>query len=138
MHHELPASATAIVGELSRDDDTQSIWLVGSRANAYARPDSDWDLLVFSLRSPAPCPRRSEGIDVIHVGPENTFLLEGKGNEFILPFANWNWRQESTLGATYNSQDFPVLPEIYDVSDHPPVSCVCRQAIKLWPLGNGA
>ena len=138
MHHALPTTVAAIVRELSLDDATQSIWLVGSRANACARLDSDWDLLVFSLRIPAPRPRRSEGVDVIHVGPESTFLLEGQGNEFVLPFANWNWRQESELVATYTSLDFTARSEISDVSDQPAASRAARQAMKVWPLGNGA
>ena len=31
--------------------DIQSIWLIGSRTNNNARPDSDWDFLVFTTPS---------------------------------------------------------------------------------------
>ena len=86
---------------------TQSIWLVGSRANDDANEGSDWDLLMFSKNEPQENARkRSAGVDVIHIGPSGACLLEGRDRSYLRNFGNWQWREESTCAATYVSNDF--------------------------------
>jgi predicted nucleotidyltransferase len=71
----------------------ESIWLVGSRASKTAATKSDWDLLVFASVEPEVVPAKCEDVDVIRVGSSReTFLLEGKGLDFLLPFSDWWWR----------------------------------------------
>ncbi|WP_145976124.1 nucleotidyltransferase domain-containing protein [Nitrospira moscoviensis] len=87
-------------------DGLQSIWLIGSRANGTAKPDSDWDLLAFGspavlayLRS---CPEyhRSD-IDFLVVTDgdhfENAWGMKNKSGSI----SNWEWCQISDEYAYY-------------------------------------
>lgn len=114
----LPDFVRTVVNELVATASTQSIWLVGSRANDDAHEGSDWDLLVFSNNEPQQTARkRSPGVDVINVGPSGAWNLEGESD--VLDFADWRWRQESATAATYISKDFSTADQEPVVVDRP-------------------
>jgi predicted nucleotidyltransferase len=90
----------------------EGIWLLGSRANGTARPDSDWDLLAFArppgfqrLRSAQAFKRSDVDLLVVHDGlnfeepwpiatPERPHPKAGD-------LRSWEWNQESEDHATY-------------------------------------
>jgi len=116
----LPASVRTVVEQLVATESTQSIWLVGSRANDDANEGSDWDLLMFSKNEPQETARkRSPGVDVIHVGPSGACLLEGQTRSSLRDFRNWQWREESTCAATYVSNDFLDADQEPVITDRP-------------------
>ena len=133
MRPQIPLLLAELIASISQDELVKSIWLIGSRANGYAKPDSDWDILYFSAREPCARDSRLNNVDVIHVGPHDTFLLEGKNLEFHLSFSNWHWHQDSDRSASYTSLDMDksVIPGI--VYDSPCISSHRRSAFKLWP-----
>jgi hypothetical protein len=133
MNPCLPDFVATIIESLSQDETTKSIWLVGSRANGYAKENSDWDLVVFSFNEPTITTNRHQNVDVIQVGPSGTFLLEGKNLEFLLSFANWNWKQVSDGEATYTSLDFAEPHLSNTIHDSTSISSLLRNALKLWP-----
>lgn len=97
----LPSDVSEIVEELKKEKTTKSIWLVGSRANGNAHKNSDWDLLVFSSKDPEPTKSRKDNIDVIIVGSNNKYLLEGQNQDYIGEFDTWYWQKTSDTEATY-------------------------------------
>ena len=130
----LPDFVRTVVKELVTTASTQSIWLVGSRANDDAQEGSDWDLLVFSNNEPHQTVRaRSPEVDVIHVGPSGVWNLEGESG--VLDFADWQWRQESATAATYISKDFPTTDQEPVVADRPFQTLrIPKRAIKLFKV----
>ena len=135
-----PDSVRRILARLQEEASTESIWLVGSRANERSTPNSDWDLLVFSSAEPDVAFASSNGVDVIRVGPSRqVFLLEGKGTDFILPFADWEWREIDHVNATYMGKKFADHPsgEARDSSDP-----ACRRseqhAFRIWSKGRAS
>lgn len=133
MVNSLPDSVGRVLAELKEEDATQSVWLVGSRANGTARPDSDWDLLVFSSSEPEVAPARLEGVDVIRVGPSRqTFLLEGKGSNYMISFADWQWREINEATARYTDKRFIEYPPAARDVAEPVFSRTERKAYRLW------
>jgi hypothetical protein len=125
------------LAELREEVFTESIWLVGSRANQTSTPNSDWDLLVFSSVEPEVVPARCEDVDVIRVGPsKQTFLLEGRGSDFLLSFADWRWCEIDEVRAIYTGKKFINYPPgARDASD--PVYIETKQsAYRLWSRPN--
>ena len=69
----LPDFINEYLNELLRKfDSIQSIWLIGSRINGNARPDSDWDFLIFAdkavhdkLQLDGPIPQNDISIMVV-------------------------------------------------------------------------
>ena len=131
--NSLPDSVLKVVAELKAEVSTESIWLVGSRANQTSTPNSDWDLLVFSNTEPEVVPARYSYVDVIRVGPSRQiFLLEGKGSDFILSFADWQWRQTDEANAVYVGKRFIDYPTgVRDASD-PVYSETEQPAYCIW------
>jgi len=133
MHPDLPQFVCRAIDELAGDSSTQSIWLVGSRANECAKDNSDWDLLVFSARDPKPGSASSAAIDVIRVGPSGNFLLDGKGLDFLLSFSNWLWTPTGETAATYTSYDLEAADGPLVVKSTAGPLRVQRKAFRLWP-----
>lgn len=129
----LPEPVLRVLAELSQEPSTESVWLVGSRANQSATVHSDCDLLVFSSAEPEVVPARCEYVDVIRVGPSRQVcLLEGKGSDYILSFADWQWREADDATATYLGKrfiDYP--PGARDTSD-PVYSRTEQRAYRVW------
>ena len=133
MRPQIPPLLAELITSISQDELVSSIWLIGSRANGYAKPDSDWDILYFSSREPYPRDSRLNSIDVIHVGPNDTFLLEGMSLDFHFSFSNWHWHQYSDHLASYTSPNIDkslTFGKAYDTSYNTSQS---RSAFKLWP-----
>jgi predicted nucleotidyltransferase len=82
MTYKLPTYVKEVISELKNENITKSIWLIGSRANNNAKEDSDWDILVFSKKRLSQVKRRHNNIDVILVGVDGDFLVEGMGISF--------------------------------------------------------
>ena len=99
----LPQHVLDVLKALTEQAETLEVWLIGSRANNTAGPDSDWDLLVFSSAEPTPIATRQPGVDVIHVGPSGQFLLEGQLEVMTRPFASFVWRPSENETATYTA-----------------------------------
>ena len=97
-----PEAVSEVLAELQKESSTESVWLIGSRANQSSTSESDWDLLVFSSVGPEfrPSARRSN-VDVIRVGPTRRFLLEGGPDAFTYSFEDWLWAPLNEISATY-------------------------------------
>jgi Nucleotidyltransferase domain. len=89
-----------------KEESTESVWLVCSRANQTATPNSDWDLLVFSSIEPEVVSPRGQHVDVIRVGPSRQVLLEGQEIIFKHSFTVWQWREIDEVEATYVGKKF--------------------------------
>jgi predicted nucleotidyltransferase len=127
-----PEFVRKVLAELIEEESTESVWLVGSRANQTARPDSDWDLLVFSSVEPEAISARCEKIDIIRVGPSRQGLLEGQGNNYIFSFADWQWSDIDKVNAKYigtKLKDYP--PGARDSSEQ---ACIATEqpAYRIW------
>ncbi len=129
----LPDYVLKVTVELKEEEATESIWLVGSRANQTSTPHSDWDLLVFSSVEPQVVPARCESVDVIRVGPSRqTFLLEGKGSDFMLSFVDWQWREIDETSATYVGKRFIEYPPGARDASEPVFSQTEQPAYCMW------
>jgi len=82
----------------------QSVWLIGSRANGTARPDSDWDFLAFGV------PRlrqtfakhlelRKDDVDVFVRDEDGDFRAPWPDSDRVLE--RIEWKQVSPTQATY-------------------------------------
>ena len=103
---ELPPIVRTVAAALSSDPDAMEIWLIGSRASGTHRQDSDWDLLLFSRREPHPTRSRCKGVDVLHLGPSGTILLEGQPKAMTVRFESFNWKVVAPGKATYKGLQF--------------------------------
>ncbi|MBC7932529.1 MAG: nucleotidyltransferase domain-containing protein [Rubrivivax sp.] len=131
--NSLPDSVLNVLAELKEEVSTESIWLVGSRANQTSTPHSDWDLLVFSSVEPEVVPARRKDVDVIRVGPSRqTFLLEGKGSDFMLSFADWRWREIDEVNAIYVGRRFIDYPPGARDAGDPVFSETEQPAYRVW------
>jgi hypothetical protein len=95
---DFPDNVRILIDELSHDSTTDSIWLIGSRANSCFTDTSDWDFLVFSNAEPAHVAQRREGVDLLRVGPSGRVLTDG-GNE--LRFQDFDWKLIDDRRASY-------------------------------------
>jgi hypothetical protein len=86
------------------------VWLIGSRANGYSKPESDWDFIVFGEDSlvqelsklPAP-----DNVDVLVVTDGKTFRSpwprKSDGAYKQGELEKWQWLRKSSSTATYES-----------------------------------
>lgn len=89
----------------------QSIWLIGSRANANFRPDSDWDLLIFGTQKIIDdlSHRREfkkKNIDLLVVYNGNDFKEPWEPSSDNKEIKNgslskWKWKEINPIGAMY-------------------------------------
>ena len=127
----LPEEVRASIAELASDADTREVWLIGSQASRTAHSASDWDLLVFSDREPTTRTKRVNGVDVLHVGPSGTRLLEGQSASMSTSFANFNWELVNPGEAKYVGLRF--LPVVAGVArDSPSILRVPATGRLLW------
>ena len=95
---ECPDGVRTLIDELSHDATTESIWLIGSRANSCSTATSDWDFLIFSNAEPVPVAERLPDTDLLRVGPSGRVLTDG-GKE--LDFRDFDWRPIDDRSASY-------------------------------------
>jgi len=132
MNISIPEFVQVIVDELSNDRFTNSIWIIGSRANGYASENSDWDILYFSGNEPTPRKQCDSRVDVIHIGPSSRGLVNGKSIEFIFPFENWEWNDIDNKAATYVGIKFIEYPDGVRDSTAPVYESRENHAYCLW------
>ena len=126
-----PDYVLEIVAELQKEDSVESIWLIGSRANRRARPDSDWDFLVFCSVDPIQVEARRHDVDIIRVGPSGSCLLDGKSVDYEFSFNMWHWRELGDRRARYigrRSRD----DEDGRIYDEPGITSIERSAYLVW------
>jgi hypothetical protein len=106
MDASMPGPVKAVVSELASRG--VELWLIGSRANARWRPQSDWDILAFGnsdllnefrLRDPI------DGLDllIVHNGDdfEGPWLRPSDGVTKSGSLIGWEWRRTGDDVATY-------------------------------------
>ena len=126
-----------MIGELILESTIQSIWLIGSRANATVHETSDWDILIFSVLEPVVVDARWELIDVLHVGPSGKMLLEGKSEYCTCDFSDFEWELKSKCEATYKGRKSVDHPAgVAHDSDVPCDYKIPQKAILLWSVEN--
>ena len=128
----LPDFVLKVLSELKEEEATESIWLVGSRANQTSTPDSDWDLLVFSTVEPEVVSARCQDVDVIQVGPSGQVLLEGQGLHLKHSFASWQWREIDEVNATYVGKQLIDYPPGARDSSGPVYSETKQPSYRIW------
>ncbi len=89
----------------------EAVWLIGSRANSYAKTDSDWDFLVFgndnilqSLRSNSSFKQNNIDLLIVHNG--NTFIEPWGKNQKHGTLVDWEWKQTSPNDSEYISHNW--------------------------------
>ena len=85
----------------------ESIWLIGSRANGTAKPESDWDFFIFGDCSVFEQIKSNPELNLYNI---DLLVVAGDG-EFENPYASdksgnlsdWSWQLKSLKTATYQS-----------------------------------
>ncbi len=126
-----PKHVSLMLERLKNEPETESIWLIGSRANGTANADSDWDFLAFVNDPVSERPARVEEVDVLRVDPEERCLLEWQLMSLSNSFETWHWRQTGLDRAKYMVRDTPESVErtAFDLAD---VQFRELRAIKVW------
>ena len=136
--HSLLPHVTALLQQLiALSPGPISVWLIGSRANGRAKPDSDTDLLVFGSPAFLAAARahlsRSVNVDVLVVTDGDKFedVWETKSGSL----SSWHWKQKSAETATYNGTKFIPDPPDEAIPGTNMGTCIDRieQAICIWP-----
>lgn len=104
---EFPDFVAGVLEELIKEIATQSVWLIGSRANGCERSNSDWDFIVFVNDSICECSSRHGDVDVIRVDTNGQYLLEGQKINLCNSFEIWNWREIEPGRASYTVRKTP-------------------------------
>ncbi len=87
------------------------VWLLGSRADATYKPDSDWDLLVFADRHAFDKMKgngtlRVSKFDLLVVFDEDHFEQPWTEEGYSVPkqgsLTDWQWRKESDSTSSYS------------------------------------
>jgi predicted nucleotidyltransferase len=142
----IPQAANELVARLvAATPSPKSIWLLGSRANGRARPDSDTDFLVFASRefmvASAGAIANTPSVDVLVVyDGENFEDIHAKKRGSL---DGWKWQVVSERDATYLGGKFvpdtEMDEEMYAVKlSNPNITlgeCVEYEvrAIRVWP-----
>lgn len=128
---DFPTRVQAVIDQLKSEPCSDSVWFIGSRANGSFHPDSDWDFICFRNSTVEVQDARSEFVDIVQVGNDGRYLLEGQSFNMAGQFSNWQWREIDSQHAQYKSR---VTPEImsgtaFDLSD---VRLVTHNAYRVW------
>jgi predicted nucleotidyltransferase len=111
----------------------REIWLVGSRANGTARPDSDWDFIVFGdshtfsqLQAAADLHRID--VDCLVVSDSDAFESAWGSKSKRGSLSKWKWRPDSNgLWAIYEESKW------HGAEDGACVKTADRFAVRKWP-----
>jgi len=104
------ADATRYISELvAAYPSIREAWLFGSRANGYAKPESDWDFLAFADEPTLTALRgdlrfHRPGIDLMIVTDGDQFespWIEGSRVDHGELSKDWRWNRRSATTATY-------------------------------------
>jgi len=128
---EFPSKVQTVIDQLKSELCSDSVWFIGSRANSNSRLDSDWDFICFRNSTVEEHEARSELVDIVQVGNDGQYLLEGQHSNLIGQFKNWHWCEIDLQNAQYKSR---VTPKVeagtgFDFSD---VKIVINNAYKVW------
>ena len=128
---KFPKEVQSIIEQVKREADIISIWFIGSRANNTHNLESDWDFICFFNRSIQEHKQRSKMVDIIQVGNDDKYLLEGQSVKMEGDFSKWNWRQVDSNSSQYISRKVPELePGVpHNLDD---VRYVSNKALKVW------
>jgi len=128
---KFPEEVLSIIEQIKREADIVSIWFIGSRANNTHRLQSDWDFICFFNRSIQEHKQRSEKVDIIQVGNDGKYLLEGLSMMSEGNFSQWNWEKVDSNSSQYISRKAPELePGVpYNLDD---VRYISNKAIRVW------
>lgn len=128
---EFPPEVQAVIDQLKSESCADSLWFVGSRANGNSRLDSDWDFICFRNSTVEEQEARSELVDIVQVGNDGQYLLEGQHCNLTGQFKNWQWREIDQQHAQYKSRVMPKteVGSGFDLSD---VKIVTNNAYKVW------
>lgn len=106
---QIPIAAQKLLDILASTFPTpQSIWLIGSRANGRARPESDTDFLVFGSKefiaaaSGAISNAPSVDVLVVHDGEHFEDIFNKKRGSL----SSWSWTLLNEQDATYEGRKF--------------------------------
>jgi len=82
------------------------IWLIGSRANNSARPESDWDFIVFGSELLLQCLSDSKDlhradVDFLVVFDDNNFRAAWGETSKRGALSDWNWKEVGEYRAEY-------------------------------------
>jgi predicted nucleotidyltransferase len=125
--------ATYIATLVDAHPGIREIWLIGSRANGTARPDSDWDLLAFAdngslaaLASDDTFNRHD--IDLLVVFDGDRFRKPWLDGEAVKSgsLVGWEWERISDRAATYKAVKASEEDDFY-------VDITKGRAVRLWP-----
>ena len=123
-----PCEIDEFVAQLvSRFPNIYEVWLIGSRANGTARPDSDWDLLVFG---DSPVRAQISTADDLHRADVDCLVLIDD-DRFISAWpplhsgslSAWDWHRCTEDSATYTETKWR------DSEDGAGWECKTRKAI---------
>jgi hypothetical protein len=128
---EFPDRVSKVLEELVSENETVSVWLIGSRANGAVREDSDWDFVAFVSDLIFERPARNHDVDIIRVDRDGTYLLEGQSIARAGPFKTWRWRRNGPNQALYTVR---VPPDVHGQSsyDLEQVEFRALHATKVW------
>jgi predicted nucleotidyltransferase len=109
----------------------REVWLLGSRANATARADSDWDLLVLGDKEAL---RRLREARFLHTPEVDCFVATNE--EFVNAWGEkvksgsmpgWEWVRLGDLEAEYTEKKW------VSAEDGAGVVSRRRKAVQIWP-----
>ena len=88
-----------------------STWLIGSRANGTAKPNSDWDFIVFANNETLENIRNNhefhkENIDLLIVYNESGDFAKPWGKKKTGNLKNWAWKNINENETSYESAKF--------------------------------
>lgn len=128
---EFPYFVAKVLQELIKEDATQSVWFIGSRANNCERLDSDWDFIIFVNDNIQECSARHPNVDVIRVDTNGQYLLEGKSIKLSSSFKTWNWREVKPGMALYRTRETPDVKvgQAFNVEE---VRYVDLKGLRVW------
>lgn len=128
---EFPPKVQVVIDQLKAESCSETVWFIGSRANGKFRPDSDWDFICFRKSTVEEREARSRLVDIIQVGNDGQYLLEGQHYDLTGQFEHWQWREIDSQHARYNSRVTPKFEAgaVFDLSD---AKVVRNNAYKVW------
>ncbi|MBU2875047.1 nucleotidyltransferase domain-containing protein [Marinobacter salexigens] len=128
---EFPLKVQAVIDQLKAESCSKSVWFIGSRANGKFRPDSDWDFICFRNSAVEEREARSRLVDIVQVGIDGQYLLEGQHYNLTGQFEHWQWHEIDSQRAEYKSRVTPKIEAgaAFDLSD---AKIVTNNAYKVW------
>ncbi|WP_370693294.1 nucleotidyltransferase domain-containing protein [Oceanobacter sp. 4_MG-2023] len=128
---EFPLKVQAVINQLKAESCSESVWFIGSRANGKFRPDSDWDFICFRNSAVEEREARSRLADIVQVGIDGQYLLEGQHCNLTGQFEHWQWHEIDSQRAEYKNRVTPKIEAgaAFDLSD---AKVVTNNAYKVW------